>query len=786
MNTLKSHNLHLNYIKIYFSKLFIGIILFLHLGFNPLYSQNQTKLDSLNQKLKTSKIDTVKIQTLIAIGKQYENKNADSTLFYYQKALKIAKKSNNQIFISESFRNIGVVYYYQGNYDKALKYWQKALNINKSINNKLAVLKNLGNIGVAYYRQSNYNKALEYDFKALKIYEELENKEGIATNLGNIGIIYRNQGNYDKALEYDFRALKIYEELKNKEGIATNLGNIGIVYYDQKNYDKALEYYTYALKLYKELNDKRGIVRNLGNIGVVYSNQKNYNKALEYDFKALKIYDELGDKHGIARNLGNIGVIYYEQKKHKESLSYYFKALNIYEEIGNKKGIIINLENIGSVYNTLKQYKKALFYVNKALDIANKIGALNRKKMAYSLLGDIYTNLGKYKKALDYKNKWIKLNNDIFNTQKSEAIAFIQSKYKYDKQKAIDSIATAKQIEIKNIEIKKEKAEKERQQSQRNLFIFAFGLMIIFATFVFHLYHQKRKSNILLNQQKKKIEKNHREISQSIDYATRLQEAVLPEFQIIKEKLSDYFVLFYPKDKVSGDFYWWTQIKKHTIITAADSTGHGVPGAFMSIMGISFLREIVEKKQIIHTGEILQYLRTEIIKALKQKGDTGEQKDGMDMAIISINHETNIVQFSGANNPLYIITNDELQIINEESTSNIKLCDNSKLKIQNSKLLYEVKPDKMPIAIYDKMDTFSTYEIQLKKGDQLYMFSDGFADQFGGPKSKKFKYKPFKRLLLENADKPMAKQKEILIRSFGNWKGNLEQIDDVVVIGIKI
>jgi len=284
--------------------------------------------------------------------------------------------------------------------------------------------------------------------------------------------------------------------------------------------------------------------------------------------------------------------------------------------------------------------------------------------------------------------------------------------------------------------------------------------------------------------QKNKIEDIHKSLSESIDYATRLQAAILPKSPILNQYLSDHFVLFKPKDKVSGDFYWWTHIDNHTVITAADSTGHGVPGAFMSTLGISFLREIVQKEYITHTGIILRKLRKEIIKTLNQEDK--KQKDGMDMAIISIDHETNTVQFSGANNPLYVIKSNKLQIINDEMHNSIKLCDNLKLNIQTSKLLYEIKPDKMPIAIYDKMDSFSICEFRIEEGDILFMFSDGFADQFGGPKNKKFKYKPFKRLLLDNSNKSMAEQKEILNRVFEEWKGDSEQVDDIVIVGIKI
>jgi len=279
-----------------------------------------------------------------------------------------------------------------------------------------------------------------------------------------------------------------------------------------------------------------------------------------------------------------------------------------------------------------------------------------------------------------------------------------------------------------------------------------------------------------IEQQKNIIEDIHQEVSQSIDYATRLQQSILPEETILKKYFSQHFVLFNPKDKVSGDFYWWTHLEETTIVTASDCTGHGIPGSLMSMLGVSFLREIVQKQGVTDTSIILQKLRQEIIKALRQTGESGTQKDGMDMALISINDKTKKLQYSGANNPLYIIT--ERTISNLENLTG--LVDNS------SYLLYELRPDKMPIGIYNKMDPFKTHEIQLQKGDQLYMFSDGFADQFGGPKGKKFKYKPFKKLILENAHLSMNQQQDILYQTFINWKASEEQIDDVVILGIKI
>jgi serine phosphatase RsbU (regulator of sigma subunit) len=263
----------------------------------------------------------------------------------------------------------------------------------------------------------------------------------------------------------------------------------------------------------------------------------------------------------------------------------------------------------------------------------------------------------------------------------------------------------------------------------------------------------------LVFRQKEQIEKTHEEISSSIDYATRLQASILPNTNLLKEKFQDHFVLFRPKSKVSGDFYWWTEVEKSVIIAVADCTGHGVPGAFMSMLGISLLREIVNKEFITQPGVILRRLRKEVIRSLDQKGEIGEQKDGMDLALVSIPFDTLKCEYAGANNPLYMLRDGQLT---------------------------EYKADRMPISFYIRMDKFTTHEIQLQKGDQLYMFSDGYADQFGGENRKKFKYKAFQQHLIDHSTQSMEEQHNALMDTIVKWQGDYEQIDDIVIVGIKI
>ncbi|MCP4312516.1 MAG: SpoIIE family protein phosphatase [Bacteroidetes bacterium] len=262
-----------------------------------------------------------------------------------------------------------------------------------------------------------------------------------------------------------------------------------------------------------------------------------------------------------------------------------------------------------------------------------------------------------------------------------------------------------------------------------------------------------------IQNQKEHIEKQNKEIKYSFDYAKKIQNTVLPRNEVFENLFGEHFIFFKPRDIVSGDFYWISQSGSRIVLTAADCTGHGVPGSLMSMLGITMLHEIVNEKGVMHSEEILNQLRLSIARTLKQEGKIGEQKDGIDMALMIYDTAKRTLEFSGANNPLYIIRNGEM---------------------------LEYKGNNMPVAYYEKMSDFTRYTIEMKQGDRVYMFTDGFPDQFGGPQGKKFKYRPFKDLLLEVHERPMEEQHRILSLIFDEWKGDLSQIDDVLVIGLRL
>lgn len=259
-----------------------------------------------------------------------------------------------------------------------------------------------------------------------------------------------------------------------------------------------------------------------------------------------------------------------------------------------------------------------------------------------------------------------------------------------------------------------------------------------------------------INEIKIEIERKHKEITDSINYAKRIQVAILKDTDYVSPHLPEHFVLFKPRDVVSGDFYWTHEKENDWYVAAIDCTGHGVPGAFLTMLGSAFLNEICSVADLLTPAEVLNRLRDKIIKELSGQG---EIKDGMDLSLCKINLKTKEMQWAGANNPLWYIQNGEMK---------------------------DITADKQPIGIYEIMKPFTNHTIQLAKGDSVYLFTDGYADQFGGPKEKKFKYKPLQESLKEMSPLSMAEQKEKLNETFENWKGKLEQTDDVCVVGIRV
>ena len=648
--------------------------------------------------------------------------------------------------------------------DSAFYFAQLQYNLAETSGNKYSMTVALNTQGVSFAIRGELDKAIEYFTRSLKIEEELGNKKGIAYSLNNIGVIYREQGDYAKAIDYYTRSLKIKEELGDKKGIAATLNNIGNIYQYQGDYVKAIEYHTRSLKIKEERGDKKGIANSLNNIGLIYNKQGNYAKSMGYFTRSLKISEELGDKKGIAISLNNIGNIYQYQGETTKAIDYYTRSLNLREEIGHKEGIANSLNNIGNTYGIKGDYAKALEKCTKALSLAQEIGNVEIIKGASNSLWETYKKLGKHQQALDMHELYIQMRDSILSIENKEAIIQQGFKYEYEKQAAVDSVANAKERAIKEETIKRQQVELSSEKKMRNTLFGGLGiisLLLIFAINRF-LITRKQKDTIaeqkkVVEEQKELVEEQKKDITDSIQYAENIQRALLPS-TVQLSLLPEYFVLFHPKDIVSGDFYWMQHHNNSVYLAACDCTGHGVPGAFMSMIGSSQLDEAVVEKGLTQPNEIFYEVRKGIVNALKQTGEAGQQKDGMDATLIAWN-KNNKLQFSVANNPLFLIRNGTL---------------------------LETKPDRQPVGFYTgEQKPFTHHDLTLEKGDTAYIFSDGYHDQFDGPKDKKFMMKNFKKLLLSIQDKSMNEQKTILEETMAQWKGDTEQVDDILVIGVR-
>lgn len=717
-------------------KLYVFINLLSIFTFSFLRAQNG---DSLWKVYHTkSVIDTNRIKALNAIAWSYRSNNPDSAIMLAEQAVLLTKNSKTKITLTQ-----------------LKKYKAEAYNV----------------IGFAYYVKADNIKALSNGLQALQLYEEASHKQGIATCCANIASYYKQQSNYPVSLEYIFRALNLFESLKDKKGIANCYAIIGQIFLNQSKPSKALEYYNKALKINEELGSKKHIASCLGKIGQVYYLQLDYTKALEYHYKALKIREQINDKQGITACFINIGNIYADKHDTKIAITNYLNALKISKEIGDDASLAICYINIGELYDDLSDVKNATKYNDSALQLSKLIGDINIEKTAYENLSFINEYIGNYKEA--YKNhvKFKKLTDSIFNEENSKQMADMNTQFEVDKK--------ASELKLKAIaEQDKLKALSNEEKKRQNVIIFAIAgilvIVIIFSVFLFNRFrvtnNQKKiielkeqetqRQNLIITQQKYLVEEKHREITDSINYAERIQRSFLATKELLDDNLKNYFVLFQPKDIVSGDFYWAHQLKNGNFaLVTADSTGHGVPGAIMSLLNTSSLERAVELS-ISEPSTILNHTRQSIIDRLKKDGSAEGGKDGMDCSLICFNREKTQLIYAAANNPIWIV---------RENT------------------LIELPADKMPVGKHDKDSiSFTQHEINLQQGDTIYTLTDGFPDQFGGPKGKKFMYKKLKETLISISNLPVNEQHEFLKNTLKEWMGNSEQVDDITIIGIRV
>ncbi len=676
------------------------------------YSHSQTpRIDSLKIFIKTAPEDTTKVNALIELTRAY--------LFQLNDYSTLNQYNAQQLELSEKL-----------GFKKGIAY---------SLLNKALYAKSKG----------DYKTALNFNFRALPMMQKIGNKKGESSCYINIGQNYIDLGDYRKAVENTRKGIKIKEAINDLRGAATGYNNLGNIFLYQNKFDEARHYQLVSLKIKEQINDRLGVAMSYNNLGIIYYSQHKLDSALDYYKIALKIKEELVDKSALATTYTNIGNIYFELHKIDDALSYQLKSLNASESGHDKRGILTAYHAIGGVYEAKKNFSESIRYYNMALDISKEIDMKQGILESFKGLSSTYKASGNFETSLHYLNLYYTEKDSLLNKENFKQLAELNTRYETDKKEK-EILLLTKDQELNSKIIK-------QQQLVRWGLIGGLALLSISIASIYRRYRFKQKANIILEKQKEEIHQKNILITDSIDYAQTIQEAVLATDKEVKELLPQSFILYKPKAIVSGDFYWLNKINERLVCAVADCTGHGVPGAFMSLLGYNMLENVVKDLQVTNPALILNALHTEVKNRLTTN-DSEETKHGMDISLISIDKKTNLLEYAGAHNSIYIIRANEL---------------------------IELKADRLVIGGNKYNTSFNKQQLELKKGDMIYLFTDGFPDQIGGSKRKKFYYPPFKELLLSIHLLPVEEQKKKLHEAHIEWMGErMDQTDDILVMGI--
>lgn len=712
------------------------------------------KIDSLKKQLQTEFTDTTRVNLFNSLSVSYSSKgNQDSAVYFADQAISLSKKANYSKGHAKALFNIALVHKTKGDYDSAIEFSNRALELYQTSDNKKGIGSCLAEIGTILRIQGNYNKALDYHLKGLSVREELGDKLGIAASLNAIASVYTNRGEFEKALQVNLKSIKLSEEAGEKKDVASTYNNIGNLYLKLNNYSKALHYFTTALNLNEKSGNLKWKAVNLNNIALIYIDKKDFDKALEFYQQSLSIKEKLGEKNGIANTLMNIGIAHGNKGNQAKAIEYCNKALKIREEIGDKPGQASSLQSLGAIYLEKGDTKKSIEVLNQGVMLSKEIGARNVLQICYYNLSATYEKINDLKNSLKYYKLSSIEKDSLLNVQTAESMTKMSAQF--------DSEKKDNEIKLLNKDKEKQEAIVAEERKNTNILIFSItgGLIfvLVFFIFVYRSYRQKKKDNFEIMLQKEIIQEKNNEVKASISYAKRIQTAIMPSDKLMREIMPNSFVFFKPKDIVSGDFYWLQKTEEKTLFAVVDCTGHGVPGALVSVVGYNALNRTVNEFGLRDPAAILDKLNSLVEETFRSAEN--ELKDGMDISLCSLDPVNNTLEWAGANNPLWIISNG---------------------------ILKEIKGDKQPIGKFVSRKPFTTHTIQLNKNDLIYIFSDGLADQFGGLHGKKFKYKQIKDLLLQSCNKQLKEQEEELSKAFIKWKGELEQVDDICLMGVKI
>lgn len=706
------------------------------LNLDLLGPKDKRKLDSLLKIYHTTKIDSIK---LVATAKLTSVQDNDAYIKYNhnllitvrpyvlgKKKMKVSKRTLHKYY-AHALYNTGFVFSEKNMEDSAIKYYKIALPYYIKIKDSISIADVYFALGVSQFRQGQIQSSLKNYLKALTMFEKIHYNTGIGNAYAALGNVYKVMEEFDKDIINYKKAISIHEKEGDFINVANDWNFLGIVY--KWKADTA-------------------------NAELAYTKSLNISKNNEYDY-------------GVASAQLNLGIILQDRKKYDEAIINFENSLSLFRLLGSDNGASYALNSLAVVYDKTGKPREALKCAREAHELSVRMGypesIINSSKVFVELL----KKNGNYKEAVELQSLYYRMKDSISGLETQKNALTKQLEFENDKK-------------IMNLKRKQEaeqliaKKEKEQQKIITISVVICLIIVILFSVFLYTRFRLIARQKKIIELQKHLVEEKNKEITDSITYAKRLQEAILPPLTLFEKHFPESFVLYQPKDIVAGDFYYMQELKDTLVIAAADCTGHGVPGAMVSVVCANAMNQATREFGLTDPGEILTKVRELVIDTFAQSG--AEVKDGMDISLVSLTYSKESVErkfssmkWAGANNPLWLVRNGELS---------------------------EFNPDKQPVGMHAQPKPFTSHVIDLHKGDMIYMFTDGYADQFGhekttgkslsGAKGKKFKSANFKRLLVSVNEKNMKDQKLIVRHRFEEWKGDLEQIDDVCVIGLRI
>ncbi|MBK7310811.1 MAG: tetratricopeptide repeat protein [Sphingobacteriaceae bacterium] len=602
-------------------------------------------------------------------------------------------------------------------------------------------------LGDNYHHDNQYERFLHFNKKGLDLATYLKDTSAMITF--NIRLVnsYGILGARSSKLTACFNGLKLSESKKDSIHVCEFYRILGEAYWNAGDNKKAINYYSKALTIAISKKDTIKIAGIYNNLGLTYRSLKDYDVANDYYFKSIELGQLKRDKNVLAKTFNNIAYVRYMKKDLLGALEYYNLSLKNAESIHDEFQVGLVLGNIGAMHSDLEHNKEAEVYFNRSLVIAKKINDLEGQIENYSNLAELFESTGKYKLSLENYRNFLKATLKFEAENKEKDLKREDAKREYENE--INEIQ--KKQELKDAVVN---SEKEKNRMVTTSITIGFILVVLLLFVLFNRFKLSQAQKMVIEEQKKLVDEKQKEILNSIHYAKRIQTTLLAHKDFVDENIENNFIYFQPKDIVSGDFYWATKQDQLFYLAVCDSTGHGVPGAFMSLLNIGFLSEAINEKNIIEPSEIFDHVRKRLISGISKEG----QKDGFDGILMCLDKSSRKIKYVGANNAPILI---------------------------RKGACIELELNKMPVGIGERHDPFVQGETELQEGDSLFLYTDGFADQFGGPKGKKFKYNELNKILVTIANLPLAEQRRILESTFNNWKGDLEQVDDVLIVGIK-